>query len=357
MSLFSQARMRASHACALGVGVLLVALLPAVEVARTRRLVLGRIDALSPARASFAFMRGVPSFFSLDTRAASLASWQTVGGCGAGASTGSGTGVKWIGRGVSGGLFNVMCQTTYTRLEPRPEHAEHHSVATTTITLPFTDRTSLGVNLPFVYKYMRNPYETGADLSNGGLGDVSVMLTTRLGPIGATAVTGTVGLPTGEFDGTYRMKILNQSQQRGFGKAAASLMIDHTHDELWGLTVVGATVAWRGGENAVNNYRAPVASTYGYVGYMIGPFTPALGLTLSGLPEHDRDQTVVQRTGLFIAAANVSVEWATDWVALMAGASFPYQYDGLKTDTEARPRQPWGWGPWVVGLGLTFAPF
>ena len=48
-----------------------------------------------------------------------LASWQTVGGCGAGASTGNAAGVKWIGRSVTGGLFGVQCQVTYTRLGPR----------------------------------------------------------------------------------------------------------------------------------------------------------------------------------------------------------------------------------------------
>src|SRR5688572_25136530 len=30
-----------------------------------------------------------------------LASWQTIGGCGAGSATGAGAGVKWVGRGVT----------------------------------------------------------------------------------------------------------------------------------------------------------------------------------------------------------------------------------------------------------------
>src|SRR6202008_418693 len=44
-----------------------------------------------------------------------LASWQTVGGCGAGASSGTGAGVKWVGRNVSGGLFHVECQANYVK--------------------------------------------------------------------------------------------------------------------------------------------------------------------------------------------------------------------------------------------------
>src|SRR5260221_11957427 len=44
-----------------------------------------------------------------------LASWETVGGCGAGASTGTGAGVKWIGRNVTGGLFHVELQSNYVQ--------------------------------------------------------------------------------------------------------------------------------------------------------------------------------------------------------------------------------------------------
>src|SRR2546430_1184312 len=42
------------------------------------------------------------------TSSSLLASWQSVGGCGAGAASGGGVGVKWIGHSVSGGLFNVQ---------------------------------------------------------------------------------------------------------------------------------------------------------------------------------------------------------------------------------------------------------
>ena len=212
--------------------------------------------------------------------------------------------------------------------------------------------------MPVIFKYMRDPFETGADLSNSGIGDVSLMLSTKLGPIGATAVTATVGLPTGQFDGTYKTKILNQSQQRGFGKPTASLMLDHTSDQLWGLTVVGATASWRGRREPGEQLpRAPWRQPTRTSGYLLGPLTPAAGLSLSALTEHDRDQTVVQRTGLYLAAANLSLEWASDSVALIVGASFPYQYDGLLEDTEGRARSPWGWGPWMVGMGISLSPF
>jgi hypothetical protein len=213
------------------------------------------------------------------------------------------------------------------------------------------------VNVPVVFKYLRDPFQSGADLSNSGLGDIAVMLARKLGPIGATSLSATVGVPTGEFDGRYKMRLLSQSQQRGFGKPTASLMLDHVGDELWGLTLVGATAAWRGGENAISNYRAPSASVYGHVGYFLGRFVPAVGLTLTALSGHDRDQTVEQFTGLYLAAPSVSIEWSNDWVAVLLGASFPYQYDGFTETTEGRPRIPHGWGPWLVGVGFAVSPF
>src|SRR4051812_27611791 len=53
-----------------------------------------------------------------------LASWETVGGCGASAATGAGVGVKWIGRGASGGLFGVQTMSSYSRLTD-PADAQH----------------------------------------------------------------------------------------------------------------------------------------------------------------------------------------------------------------------------------------
>src|ERR1041385_3459250 len=45
-----------------------------------------------------------------------VASWQTIGGCGAGTSTSSGGGLKWIGHSVTGGLFNLQTQSSYSHL-------------------------------------------------------------------------------------------------------------------------------------------------------------------------------------------------------------------------------------------------
>src|SRR6266567_2716899 len=45
-----------------------------------------------------------------------LASWETIGGCGAGGTGGAGVGVKWIGRNTAGGLFQSITQANYIRL-------------------------------------------------------------------------------------------------------------------------------------------------------------------------------------------------------------------------------------------------
>jgi hypothetical protein len=335
---------------------LATAALPAVTRGWARRSTAARLGALARAGAPGALGIGILGTSS-GVDSTLLASWQTVGGCGAGASTGAGGGIKWIGRGVRGGAFTTQWLASYTRLDADPQRPEHHMFGNALLTTSLGERWSLGANVPVVYKYMRDPLHNGADLSNSGLGDVSLLLTRKLGPIGATSVTATLGLPTGQYDGQYKLRILNQSQQRGFGKPTASLVLDHVGDEIWGLTLVGSSAAWRGGENEINNYRAPSASTYAYAGYFVGPLVPAIGLTLTGLTDHDRDQTVQQITGLYLASASVSVEWSTDWVAILVGAALPYQYDGVDKDTEGRPRKPHGWGPWMVGVGFEFSPF
>ena len=132
-----------------------------------------------------------------------LASWQTIGGCGAGAGAASSGGLKWIGRNVRGGLFNVQEQASYSNIGTAP-YNEHNLFVNTLINADVTEKWNLGLVLPFVYKYLDDPLHLAPDApavnySNGGLGDVSLMVTRRLGRINATSVTGIVGLPTGSL--------------------------------------------------------------------------------------------------------------------------------------------------------------
>jgi hypothetical protein len=272
-----------------------------------------------------------------------LASWQTVGGCGAGSATGIG-GIKWIGRGVRGGLISVQSQGNYTRFGDGYSFALQNQLTT-----DVGETWSVGVVVPVLYKYQVDPLGLAAvgmgfDLSNSGIGDINALVTRRFGPINATAVTASVGFPTGTHKAQYLENHLPQDRQLGAGKVSGALMIDHTLDNLWGPVVLGGVLAYPGGENDLQNYRSPSASLYAYAGYLLGPLVPAAGLSGTGFIARDRDraQENLDRPP-YLMAGNVSLEWSSDWVALLAGFSLPFSHQGLQ--------------PWTAGLGLAFAPF
>jgi hypothetical protein len=268
-----------------------------------------------------------------------LASWQTVAGCGAGASTGTGGGIKWVGRNVTGGLFQAQCQANYVKLDDGYTY-----VVNTLVNADLGEKWNLGVNMPWLYKYWRDPYGFGFDLSNEGMGDTSVMVTRRLGAINATSLTLSVGVPTGGYKAQNRSAILRQDKQMGHGRYTGGAVLDHTFDNVWGPAVIGATLDYRGGVNELKSYRAPSASAYAYAGYLLGPFVPVAGLAVTGLRDKDRDQERVQELPLVTVAANASLEWSTDYFALLLGASFPFDVKGNLQ-------------PWTAGLGLSISPF
>jgi hypothetical protein len=268
-----------------------------------------------------------------------LASWQTVAGCGAGASTGTGGGIKWVGRSVTGGLFQAQCQANYVKLDDGYTY-----VVNTLVNANLGEKWNLGVNLPWLYKYWRDPYGFGFDLSNEGMGDTSVLLTRRLGAINATSLTLSFGIPTGGHKAANRGSPLRQDKQMGHGKFTGGAMLDHTFDNLWGPAVIGASVDYRGGKNELQSYRAPTASAYGYVGYLLGPFVPVAGLTVTGIRDKDQNEGREQDLPLLTVAANASIEWATDYFALLVGGTVPFDIKGQMQ-------------PWTAGLGLSVSPF
>jgi len=287
-----------------------------------------------------------------------LASWETIGGCGAGGSGSGGATIKWIGRSTRGGLFQVMQTFGYLHLYDVPTSPEfrggYNLVSSTQITRDFSEKWGGGVILPLTYKYYRdvahNDQIPSYDLSNGGLGDVSLLLSRKFGAINDTIVTLNVGLPTG----TYKAKntntdgLLTQEKQVGFGRPTATLIVDHTFDEIWGIIVVGGTASYRGGTNSLQSYRASSGSAYSYVGYYAGGFVPALGLTATGFTGHDRDVTLTQLTPLGSLAPSASIEWSNDLVALIVGGQFP-----VGTSFTGK----YGKLPWVVALGVSLSPF
>jgi hypothetical protein len=277
-----------------------------------------------------------------------VASWQSFGGCGAGASTGTAGGVKWIGRSVRGGLFRVELQTNYVKMP-----YGYNVVGTALVSHDLTPRWNLGVSVPYLYKYMRDPYQVGVDLANKGAGDVNLLVTRRLGDASAWAATLSVGAPTGTHETQFRMLTLPQDRQLGLGKPTASLIVDHTIDNLWGPIVLGATASWRGGQNDLGSYRAPSTGTYAYLSYLLGPFAPAIGASLTGFFGNDRDRGEPQALPAISLAGNASLEWATDWMAILVGVSVPYDI-AIQSPTVPTTNRL---GAWIVAAGVAFAAF
>jgi hypothetical protein len=153
-----------------------------------------------------------------------------------------------------------------------------------------------------------------------------------------------VGAPTGTYNAGTGAYIFPQDRQLGAGMVSGSLMIDHTFDNLWGPAIIGAVASYPGGENDIRNYRAPSATAYGYAGYLLGPFVPAIGLSTTACRGPDRDVGLASTSrSNAMVAANASLEWSTDWLAILAGVSLPYSPRGLE--------------PWTAGLGFALAPF
>jgi hypothetical protein len=279
---------------------------------------------------------------------AMLSSWQSVGGCGAGASTGTVGGVRWVGRHVRGGLVNVESQASYVYTP-----YGYNLVGSSLITHDLTPAWKIGVGVPYLYKYMRDPFKVGVNLANKGPGDVSLLLARRLGQANAWLASAMVGLPTGAHDTRFRMQALPQDRQLGLGRPTAALVLDHTSDNLWGPVVVGASGNWRGGTNALGSYRAPTISAYSYAGYLLGPLVPAAGVSVTGFLGKDRDAGEEMAVPLASLAGQLSIEWATDWIALLVAFQLPYDYGVSSTTFKSTNRL----GSWIAALGVAFAAF
>jgi len=276
-----------------------------------------------------------------------LSTWEAVGGCGAGSSSGAGAGVKWVGRSVRGGLFSAQLMASYLELPAQKNITSggYNLSLVGQVTRDLGEKWNVGVAVPYLYKYYGDYKQLPLDLSNAGVGDVSLLLTRRLGAINDTLLTATLGFPTAVYDAEYKNDPLNQDQQLGHGRVTGSLMLDHVFDEIWGLIVVGGLASYRGGTNELGSYRAPMGSLYAHAGYYAGPFVPALGLTLNGFAGADRDRTLEQDSPRATVAGSATVEWSSDYVAILVGGSFPFRVPAFTTE------------PWMVAVGVAVSPF
>ncbi len=280
-----------------------------------------------------------------------LASWETVGGCGAGTSTGAGGAVRWIGRSTHGGLFDQQVMASYLHLEDG-----YNLGLNAQASRELSDEWTVGLSVPLLYKYYRDYYGLPVDVSNSGLGDISGFVTRRFGEINDTALTLSLGFPVGAHQGRYRNDYLTQEKQLGAGKVTGGLMLDHTIDVDWGVGVLGASANYRGGENDLGSYRAPLANVYGYGGYFLGPWVPSLGLTLQRYFGVDRDRGLDQQVQQMSLTATLALEWSTDWIAILAGVSLPYGFQPSAVPDGAEDNGV-GFQPWTLALGVSVSPF
>jgi hypothetical protein len=57
-----------------------------------------------------------------------------------------------------------------------------------------------------------------------------------------------------------------------------------------------------------------------------------------------------------LVAANASLEWSTDWIAILAGVSVPYSLYGVSTNTDVTTKVT-GFQPWIAAVGISISPF
>jgi hypothetical protein len=347
---------RTSLAIVVGAAIGALALYPWIAGRRASRDVSRRVAAIEERHRTRGDV-GAPLSPALSLRVRRLgpllASWEAIGGCGAGGTGGAGVGVKWIGRSTTGGLFQTLTQSNYIQL-----NNAYNFILSEQITRDLGQKWSVGVFVPMVYKRYNDYLGLPVDISNSGLGDVNLLVTRRFGRINSTSVTAALGFPTGVHDARYKGDLLTQEKQLGIGKFTGSLMLDHTLDQSWGVIVLGALGAYRGGENELGNYRAPSGSVYTYAGYFLGPFVPSLGLAFTGYLKPDRDRGIEQDVPLTLLAGNVALEWSTDWIAILAGVSVPYAFTGSSSDTEAVVKtKVTGLQPWMAAIGVSLSPF
>jgi hypothetical protein len=66
-----------------------------------------------------------------------------------------------------------------------------------------------------------------------------------------------------------------------------------------------------------------------------------------------------QDVPLVLASANASIEWSTDWIAILAGVSLPFGLYAKAPTGEGVSAMKTGTGiqPWTAALGVSVSPF
>src|SRR4051812_23574674 len=255
---------------------------------------------------------------SLPPVASLLASWQSVGGCGAGGSSASssGGGIKWVGRSVTGGLVDAQMLMVGTQ-------AQGNQVSAFTARLGGSPlrRVGLALYVPVLYK-AGDVSVLGAPRTAhiAGFGDLGLELSYKFGAIDSHQLSCIASVPTGSADAVREGVVLPQHLQLGSGVPGLTAQYQQTRDQDWGLVLLGATASYGGWENSVGDYRAPSATAYAHVGYLRGGWVPSAGLTAFGKPVHDRERGADRPDGrdpLLMLIPALGMEWSNDRIAIL----------------------------------------
>lgn len=258
-----------------------------------------------------------------------LASWGNIGGCGVGGASSATGGVKWVGRGVSGGLVDVQCTTTQTLMLRNG----YQSTVNLRLATGYFDKWVFAAQAPFRVNVQDvDVYGTAKTALLPGWGDAGVEVTRKLGMANNSSLTLSLNFPTGSSDAVRQGVVLPQQMQLGAGTLTGGLTFEHTQDKDWGLLIFGTSIAYGGWENSSGDLRGSSASAYLYSGFILGPFVPSLGLAYTTKFTGDRERYVrLPDQPMVFLTPSIGLEWTTDMLGLLLAFSAPLSLTGVES--------------------------
>lgn len=203
------------------------------------------------------------------------AAWSAIGGCGAGGGAGSAGAGKWIGRGATGGRYDLQLMQNRTLGGDYIYDATGIDVSTKVLQ-------NYTVGASFSWKantFEIDPYKTGSDAYGtktetvGGFGDLGLSLSRNFGDMNQHMASLSVGLPTGRWDIKRTLDNTDivtgkpwmpPQVQPGTGHLTMGVTGETTVDRDWGLFIFGGsyTAAWakaapcgKDASNAAESYK------------------------------------------------------------------------------------------------------
>lgn len=219
-----------------------------------RRLLPGALAVSAVATLTLGAVRLTESARASDPRDAA---WAAIGGCGAGGGAGSAGAGKWIGRGATGGRYDLQLMQNRTIGGDYIYDATGLDVSTKVL-----ESWTIGTSLSWKantfeldrYKTGSDPYGTKTQVV-GGFGDLGLSVSRNFGDMNQHMAGLSIGLPTGRFDikrafdntdPVAPTPWMPPQVQPGSGHYTMGLTLETTVDRDWGLWILGGsyTAAW-----------------------------------------------------------------------------------------------------------------